>query len=64
VGGDDRAGHHGLPGARWRDQHPDVVLNDLRDRVPLNGGERDCAGEVLTGAGGAVVGDVQAASGL
>jgi len=35
--GNDRAGHHGLPGSGRRDQHPQVVLHEFRDRVPLDG---------------------------
>ena len=35
VGGNDRAGHHGLPGSGRRNQHPEVVPGEFRDRVPL-----------------------------
>ncbi len=61
---DDRAGHHGLPGSGWRNQHPEVVPGEFRDRVPLGRRQDSGAGDVQGGAGGAVVGDVQAASGL
>jgi hypothetical protein len=64
VGGDDRAGHHGLPGSWWRDQYPEVVPGELGDRVPLGGRQDSGAGDLPGGAGGAAVGDVQAASGL
>ena len=37
MSGDNRAGHHGLPGPGWRDQHPQVMLREFRDRIPLNG---------------------------
>jgi hypothetical protein len=64
VGGDDRAGHDGLPGSGRRDQHPEVVPGEFRDRVPLGRRQDRGAGDVLWGAGGAAVGDVQAAAGL
>jgi hypothetical protein len=64
VGGNDRAGHHGLPGSGRRDQDPEVMPGEFRDRVPLGKRQDGGAGDVLGGAGRAVVGDVQAASGL
>ncbi len=49
---------------RRGDQYPQVVPGQFRDRVPLHGSERRGAGEVLAATWGAVVGDIQAASGL
>jgi len=37
VSGDDRARHHGLPRPGRRDQHPQVMLGEFRDRILLNG---------------------------
>ena len=61
VAGDDRAGHHRLPGAGWCDDDTSFIRTDGGDRVGLGRMERtvkgECAGRVL----GPGVGDLEVA---
>jgi hypothetical protein len=61
---DDRAGDHGLPGAGRRDQHGQVVAGQLVSGFLLSGVERCGECELLDGALGAIVRDIQAATRL